>query len=372
MILPWGAIVDGAISLSPAGRRGNMLFMASQAIALLGGTGTCIVVAILLGWWVRGVVLWMIRLALVAGALVLAYFAAGHLLADTLAKPTVAAMTKPWKTRSAHIPLCVLDSEELPANGDELNRVLTAGMRRLSVFAPDRNVVALEGAIPQLRSLTIDLTNASAIEDRDALKSAGATPHDRYIAADRFEVKASPLLFRGSKIDLRLSARAVRLGVELDKHRVPLLMLNELQDGRFALDMNQRELESAITAMAREVAAKKEISIDSGELHVVATEPRLLDLDYRVKARRSIVSATVRLKARVRVDLALNATPESLAIEGEGAVGRLVVGLIRPTLDALQGKPIPLKLLPPGEIKLYDLTMTTDDAVHIRAGFGPS
>ncbi len=85
---------------------------------------------------------------------------------------------------------------------------------------------------------------------------------------------------------------------------------------------------------------------------------------------RKLVRAIIRVRGALSVDDTLAATAHDLLAEGEGVVGSLVVGFVRPHLDRFNGRSFPLTALRLGDIELRDVSVSVNDGLLITAAFG--
>ncbi len=82
------------------------------------------------------------------------------------------------------------------------------------------------------------------------------------------------------------------------------------------------------------------------------------------------VPAGMRFTARVDIDDQMNATLYNVAVEGDEALGPLIVHLIRPALAKYDGKTKPLMSFPNPEVKLKDVRVTAGERITLDAVFG--
>jgi hypothetical protein len=64
------------------------------------------------------------------------------------------------------------------------------------------------------------------------------------------------------------------------------------------------------------------------------------------------------------------ATASNLNANSDGMVGGIAVNFIRPHLQQLNGRPLPLLAFSLGNVKLRGVNVTTTDGVRIAAQFG--
>src|SRR5205085_7573583 len=101
---------------------------------------------------------------------------------------------------------------------------------------------------------------------------------------------------------------------------------------------------------------------------------RSVSVDLRVTASKGLgfvkIPATLRARGQLTLDDHLNARFSGLAVEGEGVVGTLVVGLLQGRLRKLERALLPLASYSLGRLKLRDLRIRSASGLEVEATFG--
>jgi hypothetical protein len=85
--------------------------------------------------------------------------------------------------------------------------------------------------------------------------------------------------------------------------------------------------------------------------------------------QKLFVSGTVRVNGSVAIDDSFSAQVSQLACHGDGVVGSMICGLLKPYIERYNGHAFPLTALPLGEMKIADLSLETGDTVRAKASF---
>jgi len=106
------------------------------------------------------------------------------------------------------------------------------------------------------------------------------------------------------------------------------------------------------------------------QLEVQPRGDRSVDAQVQLRARKLFFSTVIRIAAKLDLDEELNATVSGLTCAGDGAIGSMACGFLKPHLDAIDGRMFPLMALPLGEIRLRDVRLSVTDQLTVTAEFG--
>ncbi|HSV15805.1 MAG TPA: hypothetical protein VLI90_16200 [Tepidisphaeraceae bacterium] len=256
-----------------------------------------------------------------------------------------------------------LDTSSFPTTTDELAQAVTVSLRKWV----DRPMVAATGVYPSLDSAEINLSGAT-------FDAAEAPPDVRAVdqptpgpTVDRFVLLAKPIQAHGVAAQLELTATKVRLSYAHNRAGQTIVLLTDAAAGRLQIDIAQRDLENAALFAAQAAARPHGIAVQRVELSLACATPRELAVSARVTAKK-LVTAIIRLSGRAIIDDQLNATLRNLAVDGDGMVAKIVVSLIRPHLQKLEGQQQSLLALP-GNIQLSGLALDASDGLKLTAHF---
>ena len=97
--------------------------------------------------------------------------------------------------------------------------------------------------------------------------------------------------------------------------------------------------------------------------------PRSLLFDLHLSTIVGFIPAGMRFTARMDIDDRMNGTISNLDCQGDEALGPLIVGLIRPTLNRYNNTTRPLISFPSGHIHLTDVQFQAGEHVEMTAKF---
>ncbi len=261
----------------------------------------------------------------------------------------------------------ILGGIKHPANPAELIASLREGFARFLTLPSGREVAQIEGAFPALARLGIDLTGAS-IGAEDLPRKPQVAQRRPGPSVARIDIAAKPFIFENARVDIEASAKNVTFDFAFDAAGRPLMVPRAAIDGRATTRIAMNELRALVLALAKKAALQQGVTVLSVDLDLASLGSRSLQFEAKIKARL-FVSATVRLRGRLDIDERLNATLSSTECEGEGMVGGLATGLLRPKLKQLERQPIPLATFALGDLQLSRLEIRIGDPVIVDLGF---
>jgi len=258
-----------------------------------------------------------------------------------------------------------LAAEKFPATPDELAAALTGGFAARGVTVQDLR--ADGAALGALTALRVELTGAQFT--RGFRVSGTPAENTAAVAAEHLEIIGVPLDFEGTPMDVRVEAERAELrfaGVSADGS----LVLADAASGFVSLSVAHAALEALLQRLATKAAEKQGVEIKKTTLELTARGPRALSFRCEVTAKMFVMSADLSLSGSLDVDDQLNARVSGLTLGGDAMITKLAAGFVRPQLDKLEGRVIPLLALAPGGLKLRDAEIATRDGLEIRAKFG--
>ena len=258
-----------------------------------------------------------------------------------------------------------LAAEKFPAMPDELIAALTGGFAARG--AAVQNVRADGAALAALETLRIDLTGARFT--RGFRLDATRTKSTAAVVAERFEIVGAPLEFEGMPMQLRVEAERAEFRFAGESADGALVLANAA-GGSIALAVAREALEALLHKLAKDAAEKQGVEIKKTKLELTARGPRALSFRCEVTAKMFVMSADLSLSGNLDVDEQLNARLSGLALGGDAMITKLAGSFIRPHLDKLEGRVLPLLALSLGELKLRDVEIATRDGLEVRAKFG--
>lgn len=281
-----------------------------------------------------------------------------------------ATNTKAWFD-ARNVCIFPLSPGALPTSRQELNdSMVGAWQKAITLPDPSRIVQINGGRYPAIDSLRIDLSDGKMQTSKKSDKIKPDNKPKSRLGVSRFELVGQPLLCQEAKLNVNLSAERVRLDLEHDKAGHPIILLADAQKGTLRFDATSDDLERVVLATAREIAGPYGVEIVSDSVKIEAKTPHSVSLTLHVSTRVAFIPAGMTFRAHVDIDDAMNAKLTGLKIDGDEALGPLIVGLLRPGLAKFEGKSRPLISFPSREMHLHDVAVTVDDSVHLTAAFG--
>lgn len=278
--------------------------------------------------------------------------------------------TKAWFD-ARNVCIFPLSPGELPTSRQELNdSMVSAWQNAIALPDPSRIVQINGGRYPAVDSLRIDLSDGKMETGKKTEKIRPDNKPKSRLGVGRFDFVCQPLLCADAKLNVNLSAESVRLDLEHDKQGHPIILLADAQNGTLHFDATSDDLERVVLATAREAAGPYGVEIVSDSVKIEAKTPRSVSLTLHISTRVALIPAGMTFRAHVDIDDAMNAKLTGLKIDGDEALGPLIVGLLRPGLAKYEGKSRPLISFPSHEMRLHDVQVTVDDSVHLTAAFG--
>lgn len=184
-----------------------------------------------------------------------------------------------------------------------------------------------------------------------------------------FELFGEPVYFEKAAIEARLQADAVKM-LTTGEPKNGSLVLESATAGSVSVKVEIVALEELLLSFAAEAAKKQGIEIKKTKLTLTQEGPRAVAFRAEVTAKVFIMSATLALTGRLDIDDEFNARLSSLALDGDAMVMNLAGSFLKPRLQQLEGRVIPLFAFLPGGIKLRDIQVSVGSALQVQARFG--
>ncbi|HEY8751289.1 MAG TPA: hypothetical protein VIM11_25120 [Tepidisphaeraceae bacterium] len=302
----------------------------------------------------------------------LSMIAAGALLLGNMSaspKP-VARDNNPW-FEAKSVCLFRLGTGPMPQTSDELSDALQRGWSQAIRFPDPAAVISMEQpGFPSIGALKVNLSDGQLkiTDKKDRIKLNNVI--ERELQIGKLEIRGEPLLVRKARIHMNLNANSAQLVLERDRVGRPVAMLQDAASGNLAFDVSVADAEALMLHNARDVAVNYGVTVESMHLKIVAETPRSLQVSLHVATLVGFIPAGMLFKAHVNVDDGMNAKITGISIDGDDALGPLIVGLLRPALVKHNNETRPLVGFPAGKLQLRDVAVRVDDSLHLTAAFG--
>jgi hypothetical protein len=259
-----------------------------------------------------------------------------------------------------------LSGDSFPSTSEELVVAIKRGFEEQGLEA--QSVEAKGGRFPNIESLTLDLSEARGTRELriPALEPASGGGGAQ---TEKFEFRAEPFYFEGAPFELHVQASHAAF-VFAGTPSQGALVLNDAEEGGLSIATAIEDLEALLHGIAVELAEKQGVQVRETHLELTSQGPRTLSFRGEVTAKMFIMTAALTLSGQIDVDAGLNARFSRLTLSGDGMITKIANGFIRPKLDLLEKRVIPLLAFSLGDLQLRDIEVSAGKTLLIRAVFG--
>ena len=263
-----------------------------------------------------------------------------------------------------------LATDDLPRTGGQLADSMNGGWKDVfTTFDPDRTVDFEGGRYPAVDQMRVDLSHAVVNPNHKLARIGEYTASTKSLAVEHFEMVAEPMVNHKSRINLEVTGTQVRLDLQHDKDGKPMLMLADAREGSVHFDVSHDDLQKLVLAMARNQSSSHAVTIRATHLDLQSIGPRSLLFDLHLSTIVGFIPAGMRFTARVDIDDQMNAKISNLDCQGDEALGPLIAGFIRPTINKYNNTTRPLISFPSGRLHLDDVQIQAGEHVEMTAKF---
>jgi hypothetical protein len=258
-----------------------------------------------------------------------------------------------------------ISGDSFPASADELAAAMRRGFEGEGVTP--QAIVAEGGSFPQLAKLSVDLTGAQLTRD-DRLRSYSGGDGG-VLSAEQFEIFGAPLYFEKAAIEARMQGERVEATIT-GEPKAGSLVLKSAGAGSVSVKVAIEALEGLLQSVAAEAASKQGVEVKKTKLTLKQEGPRSVTFRAEVTAKVFIMSADLALTGRLEIDDEFNAKLSGLALDGDAMVTNLAGSFLKPRLQQLEGKTIPLFAFLPSGLLLRDIQVSVAPELCVQARFG--
>jgi hypothetical protein len=276
---------------------------------------------------------------------------------------------KPWFDARS-VCLFRLGAAGMPQTPQDLAVALTRGCRQSLILPDEDNTVAIDAqSYPAIDSLKIDLSDGRfRSTKKDKISINNKIEHD--LRVRHLEVRGQPLLIQHAKVNMDLVAENAQVALERDLRGRPVMVLADAASGSLNFDVTVADAEAIMLRTCREAASHYGVSIEKLDIKITPQTPRAVQAQVHVMTVVGFIPAGMIFKAHVTVDNAMNARLSGLTVDGDEALGPLIVNFLRPGLAKYNNETRPLVSFPAGKVQLRDVAVRVDDSLHLTATFG--
>jgi hypothetical protein len=236
------------------------------------------------------------------------------------------------------------------------------------------DAVQVAGEFPAMSGLTIDVTGATPVDRPAGRWLDGAAGGDvvSEFSVESLRVIGRPLGDAARPIEIDVSARRCRGQFARTPDGAVALRMAGAEEGRLVASVARSTVERIAMIEAGKAARAQGVEIKDVQVAWRSEGPRDLSVEVQVKAKKGFLpAAVIRVRGRVAIDASLTVTVSGLSVEGEGMVGSMAAGLIRPKLMQAEGMSKSLLGLPLDELRIKDVRLgVMDDKLSVEGEFG--
>lgn len=263
----------------------------------------------------------------------------------------------------------ILLNSPAPATTPDLLVCLANLLAQAITITPQ--TITATGQYTALEKLTIDITRATPLDLPAARWStdSGETVSEFSVAS--LQVTGRP--FGAGVREATIEASASRCKGQFIKtaDNQVALRLAGAESGQLKISFTRANVEAAALAQATQTARAQGVEIKSVNLTWQTQGDKTLMAQILVNAKKGFLpAANLKVKGQLQIDDSLTATISNLSVDGEGMVGSIGAGLIRPKLMQAEGMKKSLLSLPLDAIKITSVKLTaTPDQLTVDATF---
>lgn len=252
---------------------------------------------------------------------------------------------------------------EIPRDAAGLRAALAGVLAPLGLGS---DAVATAGDFPALSRLDACLDGAKFA--RHPRPEAPAVDEGGFFARE-VDVRARPASLEGFEFQATLHAEDAVFGFFRDPSGGVMLRLVRATTGMFEVTVPRSELERALHTLASRAAEKQGAEIKSVALELTPHGPRKLAVRAVVTAKAMLFSTGITLTGVIEITDTLHIRLRGLACHGDGMIGNLAAGFLRPRFADIEAREIPMgRAL--GGIALRSVEISGGPELKIRASFG--
>lgn len=267
-----------------------------------------------------------------------------------------------------------LASDDVPGNATELAAAIEQELRKHVQLPARGKIVKIEdgGRYPDLWAVEIDMSGGEIEMDDLPPRPQPGKSRQSGPRVKSLHVIGHPIRWAQSALEFALIAEDAQFEYGRDRTTKQLILLiKQAGSGHVTIRITQRDLERMLREAASLAAQRQGVAIKDVRvtLSPIKGQPNAVAADIELTARK-FLSAVIHISGEFAIDNDLNAVPSNLECSGEGMVGSIVCGLLKPHLQRIDGRPISLQALPLGSAKVREVKLTvTKSALEVWAQF---
>jgi hypothetical protein len=259
----------------------------------------------------------------------------------------------------------------LPLNSSE-NFVseLSAGYAARVQLPTTRPTVVVQGKFPTFDSLDINLSDGTIRSSYRPSSMKNVHKMEPVASVKSLTYVASPLHYDDASQNLKITASNVKLELLRGKGEKEVLVMTDATQGEAHFFVSLTDLSTIVRDVADDNAGKAVFFVRDTKLKMTSENPHSLESTVDVRGFWLLIPTAITLTGRIDVDQNFYAKLSHLSSKGSDVGGPLLAGFIDAALKKYEGKVMPLAAFPGNRLKMRDLRISVDDALHIDAEFG--
>jgi hypothetical protein len=148
----------------------------------------------------------------------------------------------------------ILDADHIPAKAGELTTAIDQSLRKWIHLPDDSATVRLQGDLPNLSSLTIDVSHGQ-IDSPDSLPFEMTSAEvEKGPSIQSFSIVGQPISISDIPLQLKLTAQRAVFAYARNPNKNLIATLQEASNGNLSVQLPQTDLEAAALSLARRFA----------------------------------------------------------------------------------------------------------------------
>ena len=265
-----------------------------------------------------------------------------------------------------------LATRTFPDTPEALEAAINAALSDVFSLKGKSAGASIDGAkLPSIKTVKINLDDAAVSATEPPSKPIGTgKSREPGPKVEKLDLSAQPIHYEKAKLNLKLNATGLKFDFDKDKKGNAVLVLTDAKTGKVDARISKQDIEYLATEAATLAAKQQGITIQDLDLDLESSGPRSVRAEVRVKAKKLMMSGTIRITGQLEIDDELNATVSDLEATGEGIVGSAAAGIVQKKIKSFNGTTIPLMTFSLGDVALRDLKIDVKKDLHITASFG--
>jgi hypothetical protein len=247
---------------------------------------------------------------------------------------------------------------------------LIGGYADRVILPTSQPAVVAEGQYPNLDALNINLSDGTIRTSYRPTSLKSVHKIEPIATVKYLSYNASPLHYDDASQSLKITASDVKLSLIRGRGDKAVLVMTDASEGQAHFFVTLADLNTIVRDATDDNAGEAVFFVRDTKLTMTSENPRSLESKIEVRGFWLLIPTDITLTGRIDVDQNFNAKFSHLSCTGTDVGGPLLAKFIDGALKKYEGKVMPLAAFPGDKLKMRDLHITVDDALHVDAEFG--